>query len=55
VNELLLALPTQGKDNVFRFSIEYNSLRDFGPQVIGPVSIQGFLKDDILTCVETCD
>jgi hypothetical protein len=27
----LLALPTKGKDIVFRFIIEYNSLRDFGP------------------------
>jgi hypothetical protein len=29
----LLALPTtnQGKDIVFRFIIEYSSLRDFGP------------------------
>jgi hypothetical protein len=24
----------QGKDIVFRFIIEYSSLRDFGPQVI---------------------
>jgi hypothetical protein len=28
---ILLALPTQGKDIVFRFIIEYSSLRDFGP------------------------
>ncbi len=27
----LLALPTQGKDFVFRFIIEYSTLRDFGP------------------------
>jgi hypothetical protein len=27
----LLVLPYQGKDIVFRFIIEYNSLRDFGP------------------------
>ncbi len=27
----LLALPTQGKDIVFRFITEYNSLRAFGP------------------------
>jgi hypothetical protein len=27
----LLALPTKGKDIVFRFIIEYISLRDFGP------------------------
>ncbi len=25
----------QGKDIVFKFIIEYSSLRDFGPQVIG--------------------
>jgi len=27
----LLALPTQGKDIVFGFIIEYSSLMDFGP------------------------
>jgi hypothetical protein len=27
----LLALPTKSKDMVFRFIIEYSSLRDFGP------------------------
>jgi hypothetical protein len=27
----LLVLPTKPKDIVFRFIIEYNSLRDFGP------------------------
>jgi len=32
----LLALPTkQGKDIVLIFIIEYSSLRDFGPQVVG--------------------
>jgi hypothetical protein len=25
----------QGKDDVFRFIIEYNKLMDFGPQVVG--------------------
>jgi hypothetical protein len=25
------ALPTKGKDIVFRFIIEYSSLKDFGP------------------------
>jgi len=29
-----LALPTKGKDIVFRFIIEYSSLRNFGPKVI---------------------
>jgi hypothetical protein len=27
----LLVLPTKAKDIVFRFIIEYSSLRDFGP------------------------
>jgi hypothetical protein len=39
---------------VFRFIIEYSSLRDFGP--LGnnrSIFIWGFLKDDILACVET--
>jgi hypothetical protein len=35
-NPNLLALPTkpQGEDFVFRFIIQYSSLRDFGPWVI---------------------
>ncbi len=44
----------QDKDIVFRFIIEYSSLRDFGP--LGnnrSIFIWGFLKDDILACVET--
>jgi len=48
----------QGKDIVFRFIIEYSSLRDFGPYVIIIglfIFIWGFLKDDILACVETWD
>ncbi len=53
----LLALPTtQGKDIVLGFIIiEYSSLMDFGP--LGNnnrfIFISGFLKDDILACVET--
>ncbi len=43
----------QGKDIVFRFVIEYSSLRDFGPEVIGLFLYEGFLKDDILACVES--
>ncbi len=40
---LFLTLPTtQGKDIVFRFIIEYSSLRDFGPWVI-PFSFFGIL------------
>jgi hypothetical protein len=35
---------------VFRFIIEYGSLRHFGP--LGNMS-RRFLKDDILACVET--
>jgi hypothetical protein len=53
-----LALPIyQGKDIVFRFIIEYSSLRDFGPLVIiiGLFFIWGLLKDNILACVETWD
>jgi hypothetical protein len=30
-----VALAYQAKDIVFRFIIEYSSLRDFGPYVIG--------------------
>jgi len=39
---------------VFRFIIEYSSLRDFyGPlRNNRSIFIQGFLKDDILACVE---
>jgi hypothetical protein len=50
-----VGLAYQGKDIVFRFiTIEYSSLRDFGP--LGnnrSIFILGFLKDDILACVET--
>jgi hypothetical protein len=43
-----------GKDVVFRFIIEYRrSLRDFGPQGNKSIFIGGFLKADILACVET--
>jgi hypothetical protein len=30
-----IGLAYQGKDIVFRFIIEYSSLRDFGPYVVG--------------------
>jgi hypothetical protein len=44
----------QGKDIiVFRFIIEYSSLRGFGPPGSGTIVIGGFLKGDILACVET--
>jgi hypothetical protein len=52
----LLALPTTKalKDIVFRFIIEYSSLRDFyRPLHNRSIFIWGFLKDDILACVET--
>jgi hypothetical protein len=46
-----------GKDIVFRFIIEYSSLRDFYRPLLGnnnrSIFIRGFLKDDILACVET--
>jgi hypothetical protein len=48
---------------VFRFILEYNSLRDFGPKAIVfrfiieynslRDFIQGFLKHDNLACIET--
>jgi hypothetical protein len=44
----------QGNDIVFIFIIECSSLRDFWP--LGnnrSIFIWGFLKDDILACVET--
>jgi hypothetical protein len=55
----LLALPYQGKkDIVFRFIIEWSSLRDFGPLDNNnnnnnnrSIFIWGFLKDDILASV----
>jgi hypothetical protein len=51
----LLAFAYQGKDIiVFRFIIEYSSLRDFGPLGnIRSIFIWGFLKDDMLARVET--
>ncbi len=52
---LLVGLVYQGKDIVFRFIVEYSSLRDFGPLGSRSIFIWGFLKDDILACVETWD
>ncbi len=49
----LLVLPTKARDIVFIFIIEYSSLRAFPP--LGnnrSIFIGGFLKDDILACVE---
>jgi uncharacterized protein YdeI (YjbR/CyaY-like superfamily) len=47
------------KDIVFRFIIEHSSFKGFWP-ILGNNNrsifiIWGFLKDDILTCVETWD
>jgi hypothetical protein len=41
----------QGKDIVFRFTIEYSRAEG----ILAPylVALLGFLKDDILACVET--
>jgi hypothetical protein len=48
---LFFELAYQGKDIEFRFIILYSSsLRDLAPRSI---FIRGFLKDNILTCVET--
>jgi hypothetical protein len=49
-----IGLAYQGKGIAFRFIIEYSSLRDFGPPGSNNRSnfIRGFLKDDILACVE---
>jgi hypothetical protein len=33
--EIFVGVAYQGKDIVFRFIIEYSSLRDFGPYLIG--------------------
>jgi hypothetical protein len=42
------------KTTTTSFTICNSSLKDFGPLVtIGLFFIQGFLKDDILACVET--
>jgi len=54
----IVGLAYQGeKDIAFKFIIEYSSLKDFGLYVINnrSIFIWGFLKDDILACVETWD
>jgi hypothetical protein len=55
LSAFLLDLPPKAKDIVFRFIIEYSSLRDFYRPLGNNKSIfiQGFLKDDILAFVET--
>ncbi len=39
-----LLLAYQGKDIVFRFIIEYSSLRDFGPYVIDLILYEDFFE-----------
>ncbi len=54
--QFFIGLAYQEKDIVFRFIIEYSSLMDFWPLgkiIIGLFLYEGFLKDDILACVET--
>jgi len=53
-----VGLAYQGEDIVFRFIIEYSSLRDFYRPLGNhnrSIFILGFLKDYILACVETWD
>jgi hypothetical protein len=54
---MVFGLAYKGKDIVFRFIIEYSSLRDFYRPQDNNRSIftWEFLKDDILACVETWD
>jgi hypothetical protein len=42
VSQHFVGLAYQDKDVVFRFIIEYSSLRDFGLQVIGLFSYEDF-------------
>ncbi len=39
---LFIGLALVGKDIVFRFIIEYSSLRDLGPYEVGLFSYEGF-------------
>jgi hypothetical protein len=52
-----IGLAYQGKDIVFRFIIEYSSFRDFYRPLDSnnnrSIFMSGFLKDDILACLET--
>jgi len=56
-DQILLALhTTKARGIVFRFIIEYSSLRDFYRPLLGnnnnrSIFIPGFLKDDILACI----
>ncbi len=42
--QLFIGLAYQDKDIVFRFIIEYSSLRDFGPSAIGLFLYEDFWK-----------
>jgi hypothetical protein len=60
MDAILLVLHTKVLDIVFRFIIEYNSWMDFywplgNNNNNRSILIWGFLKDDILACVETWD
>jgi hypothetical protein len=41
---LCVGIAYQGKDIVFRFIIEYSSLRDFGPKLLGLFLYEDFWK-----------
>jgi hypothetical protein len=54
----IIGLAYQGRDIVFTFIIEYSRLRDFYRPLGNnnrSIFVWGFLKDDILACVETWD
>ncbi len=44
LSNTFVGLAYQGKDVVFRFIIEYSSLRDFGPQVLDLFLYEDFQK-----------
>ncbi len=44
LHHYFIGLAYQGKDSVFRFTIEYSSLRDFGPYIIGLFWYEDFWK-----------
>ncbi len=46
ISPAFVGLDYQGQNIVFRFIIEYSSLRDFGPQVVGL-----FLYEDLLKMI----
>jgi hypothetical protein len=44
LDDFIFGLVYQGKDIVFTFIVEYSSLRDFGPQVVGLILYDDFWK-----------